>query len=81
MSCQVALALASPMYDHPRHLKAKRIGHRAPTPKKLVQLSENFAAWLHDDMTLVTNSEPVIASREKARNVLYTSLPLCMLKA
>ena len=27
MSCQAALALASPMYDHPRHLKAKRIGH------------------------------------------------------
>ena len=27
MSCQAALALASPMYDHPRHLKPKRIGH------------------------------------------------------
>jgi len=23
----IALALASPLYDHPRHLKAKRIGH------------------------------------------------------
>ena len=27
MSRQVPLALASPVYDHPRHLKAKKIGH------------------------------------------------------